>query len=65
MILRLGGHAEPTEAGGSASLCIEAHPRAKSTLGDPEPWSTIARSNVNFWDIEAILGTHLGANRVQ
>jgi hypothetical protein len=46
-------------------LCIEAHPVAKSTLGEPEPCSAIAGSDANFWGLEAILVTHLGANRIQ
>jgi hypothetical protein len=46
-------------------LCIKDHPGAKSTLGELEPWSAIAGSNENFWDIETIPGAQLGANRVQ
>jgi hypothetical protein len=38
------------------SLCIKAHPEAKSTLGEPEPWSVIAGLDANFLDLEAIPG---------
>jgi hypothetical protein len=46
-------------------LCIEAHPGAKSTLGELELWSAIFGSDANFWDLEAIPGAQLGANQVQ
>jgi hypothetical protein len=49
----------------TSDICIEAHPRARSTLGEPEPCFAVAGSNANFWDLEAIPGAQLGANQVQ
>jgi hypothetical protein len=46
-------------------LCIEAHPGAKSTLGELEHRSIIGGSDVNFWDLVASPGTRLGDNLVQ
>ena len=46
-------------------LCIEAHPRAKSTLGELEHWIAIVGSYAKFWDLIAIPDEPLGANLVQ
>jgi hypothetical protein len=35
-------------------LFIEAHPIAKSTLGETKPYSVTVGSDVNFWGLEAI-----------
>jgi hypothetical protein len=46
-------------------LCIKAHPVAKSTLGESEPFSAIVGLDANFLGLEAIPVTQLGANQVQ
>jgi hypothetical protein len=49
----------------TSSLCIEVHPTARSTLGEPEPYSVVVGLDANFLDLEAIPGTQLGSKRVQ
>jgi hypothetical protein len=49
----------------TSDLCIEAHPEAKSTLGEPAPCSTVAELDANFWGLAAIPGAQLAANQVQ